>query len=381
MGLIIDVTRAFQHAWLGRLPTGIDRVDLEYLHHFSGTGRALLRLGGRWMFLGAADSRKLFRALSQTGGVSRRCLIGCVLKSYVLSWRWPRAGAWLIHTGHAGLERENFSDRVRRYGLRPLYFLHDLIPIRYTEYCGSGVAVAHHRRLATLLETASAVLVNSQDTGRDLAQYATEEGCKVPAWTVAPLGIGRLHGLAGPRPLEAPYFVMLSTIEPRKNHLLLLHLWRELVAQLREHAPRLVVIGRRGWKCEQVFNMLDHCAALRGFVIELPRCGDDELLTWLSHAQALLFPSFAEGYGLPLVEAMSLGVPAIVSDIATFREVGRDIPEYVSPLDGLGWKRLILEYMDNDGAARSAQLARMKGYQAPTWEAHFQVVEGLLTSL
>jgi glycosyltransferase involved in cell wall biosynthesis len=105
------------------------------------------------------------------------------------------------------------------------------------------------------------------------------------------------------------------------------------------------------------------------------------LVTWLAHAQALLLPSFAEGYGLPLVEALSLGVPAIVSNIDTLKEVGGDIPEYVSPIDGLGWKRLILEYTNKDSHARNAQISRMADYQTPAWNEHFQVVEKLLAAL
>jgi glycosyltransferase involved in cell wall biosynthesis len=225
------------------------------------------------------------------------------------------------------------------------------------------------------------LLVNSEETGRDLDQYAKKNGYKIPAWTVARLGADQLKKQTVSRSFSHPYFVVLSTIEPRKNHLLLLHVWRELIEQLGEYAPRLIVIGRRGWECEQVVDMLDRCIILNGFVIEISNCNDQELACWLEQARALLFPSFTEGYGLPLIEALSLGVPAIVSDIAVFREIAGNVPEYISPIDGTGWKQTILEYMNLRSTARQAQIERMANYKAPTWADHFRVVEELLVTL
>lgn len=365
------------HAWLEQRATGIDRVELEYVRHFRDTGRAMVRLRRRWVFFGEADSRKLFDLLLQDKPASRLRLGLLAAKGYLSSWRSSRAGDVLVNAAHLGLDNKRYARHVRRRGLRAVYFLHDLIPITHPEYCGPNAPAAHHRRMSTILESASAVLVNSTGTGRELDRYAAGKGSQAPLWRMAPLGPGRLNPTAGPRPLAEPYFVVLSTIEPRKNHLLLLEIWREMIEQMGARAPRLVVIGRRGWECEQVTNFLDRCASLRGFVIEVARCDDAQLATWLAHARALLFPSFAEGFGLPLLEAITLGVPAIVSDLENFREFAGNVPEYVSPIDGLGWKRLILQYMA-DGDARKAQLARIAAYKAPTWDEHFQVVRKLL---
>ena len=365
------------HAWIGQQATGIDRVELEYVRYFRKTARAMVRLRYRWVCFSEADTRRLFDLLLQDTSASRLRLGLLAVKGYLLSWRSPQAGDVLINTAHLGLDNKTYAPQVRRRGLRAVYFLHDLIPITHPEYCGPRAPAAHHRRMSTILDSASAVLVNSTGTGRELEEYAAGKGGKAPRWEVAPLGPGRLDMPVGPRPLAEPYFVVLSTIEPRKNHLLLLEIWREMVGRMGDRAPRLVVIGRRGWECEQVTNFLDRCATLRGFVIEVGGCGDAQLATWLAHAQALLFPSFTEGFGLPLLEALTLGVPAIVSDLENFREFAGDIPEYVSPIDGLGWKRLILQYA-TDSDARRAQIARIAGYKAPTWDEHFQAVENLL---
>jgi len=174
---------------------------------------------------------------------------------------------------------------------------------------------------------------------------------------------------------------MLGNIEPRKNHWMLLQLWRRLVDQRGAAAPRLVVIGQRAWECENVVDLLDRCEQLNGFVVEHAGCGDDELVNTLRRARALLYPSFVEGFGLPIAEALSLGVPVIASDLCVFREFAGDVPDYADPLDGLHWLELIEEYMRPDSALRAAQVARMPAFIAPTWAQHFERIDGLVADL
>jgi hypothetical protein len=98
----------------------------------------------------------------------------------------------------------------------------------------------------------------------------------------------------------------------------------------------------------------------------------------LAGARALLFPSFAEGYGLPLAEALALGTPAICSDLPALREVGGAVPEFLDPLDGPGWREAVLHYAASPAPRRDAQLTRLAGWQAPSWADHFRAVDRLL---
>jgi glycosyltransferase involved in cell wall biosynthesis len=188
-------------------------------------------------------------------------------------------------------------------------------------------------------------------------------------------------GSPGERPIKQPYFVMLGTIEPRKNHWFVLHVWRRLVEVHGARAPTLVIIGRRGWECENVVDMLERCAPLRGKVIEEGHCSDARLYNYLHHAQALLFPSFVEGYGMPLAEALVMNVPVIASDLPVFREIAADVPDYLDPLDGPGWISSVLDYAAPASQNRQAQLARMEQFQGPTWSQHFKVVDEFIEAL
>ncbi|MCX7221123.1 MAG: glycosyltransferase, partial [Burkholderiales bacterium] len=203
----------------------------------------------------------------------------------------------------------------------------------------------------------------------------------MPPSTVALLPAAGLSVANATAPIDVPYFLVLGTIEPRKNHSLLLLLWRQLIERFGAYAPRLVVIGQRRENCENIIDLLERCETLKGFVFEYSACSDTELATWLQHARALLFPSFAEGDGMSLVEALSLGVPVIASDLLAFREIAGDIPEYVDPLDGKRWSELVLAYSQSDSPIRATQCRKMLNFVAPTWAAHFDQVEVLMERL
>ena len=395
--VLIDVTRLLSRLMAGRLPTGIDRVSLAYVGHFANRATALVRFGGRWVELSREDSRVVFEALLAPDEHFNHLIRWSVGKSYVLRWHAKAGSRVLLNTGHSGLNHNSYAMQVRqingvykrqqrqgnaipmrRRGLQPVFFLHDIIPITHPEYCRPGEAEDHRRRLETMVSVGRGLIFNSVATRVALQNYAAKAGWRLPPCVVAPLASAPLAAPAAMRPMAEPYFVVLGTIEPRKNHLLLLNLWRQLVEEMADAAPRLVVIGQRGWGTEQVVDILDRCEALRPYVIEECRCTDKQLSTWLHHAQALLFPSFTEGFGMPLVEALSVGLPVIASDLPVFREIAGDIPEYLDPIDGPGWKQLIQAYTDSGHPRRQAQVERMRGFSLPTWDAHFAAVEGLL---
>jgi glycosyltransferase involved in cell wall biosynthesis len=378
--LLIDVTRLLDRALKGRLPSGVDRVSLAYVRHFANRATALVRFGGRWVELGTGDSQRVFDVLLAPDARFGRVVRWCVICGYALRWRSAVGPRVLLNAGHSGLDHRSYAIQARRRGLSPVYFLHDIIPITHPEYCRPGEADKHHLRLETMV-AGRGLIVNSAATRAALDDYARAVGWSLPPCVIAPLAPASLPAPASTRPLAEPYFVVLSTIEPRKNHLLLLHAWRELIEEHGQRAPRLVVIGHRGWECEQVVDMLERCEALRGFVVEESRCDDAQLATWLHHAQALLFPSFIEGFGMPLVEALANGLPVIASGLQAFREIAGEIPEYLDPLDGPGWKRAILGYADTANPRRLAQMDRLRAFSAPTWETHFAKVDALLETV
>ena len=285
-----------------------------------------------------------------------------------------------MNVGHTGLNDPGFAAWVTDAGIRPLYFVHDLIPVTHPEYCRSGERAKHVERMRTVLRTGTGVIGNSQATLDELRDFGRLEGLATLPEVAAWLGTEPWTAGDAVAPPDRPTFVVLGTIEARKNHILLLQIWKRLVSRLGPQAPRLLIIGQRGWESEDVFALLDR-NTFGDAVVEIGDCTDAELACHLAGARALLFPSLIEGYGLPLVEALRAGTPVIASDLPVFREIGGDVPDYIDPLDADAWEPAILTYAEADSPARTAQLKRMTGYQAPTWDEHFSRVEAWMEQL
>jgi glycosyltransferase involved in cell wall biosynthesis len=366
---LIDITRLLYRRMRGMLPTGIDRVGLEYVRHFGARARAVISYRGRAGVLPQDTSKRAFGALLDGG--EPEPVLGAWLLSRGTVWDAVFASVEkgiLLNTGHYGLEDDDYAARLRAGGARTVVFVHDLIPITHPQFCRPGERERHVARTRTGLAIASGVIVNSHDTKRQLERFATAEGLRVPATLVAPLASPLPAMAPRARPIAEPYFVVLATIEPRKNHKVLLEAW----TRIGRDAPKLLVIGQRGWECDTIlaeFKRSTH-------VSYKPGCDDAELVSALAHAEALLLPSFAEGFGIPVAEALTLGVPVIASDLAVFREFASDIPEYLEPDDVDAWARAIM-----DRPRREAQKARMARFRAPTWAGHFHSVERFLGEL
>ncbi len=396
--ILFDLSRLVSRA--GReTPTGIDRVELAYAEHLvagstplsftmmtplSGFGALpeavakeyLQVLAGAWREAGSSQpigrAKRLAQALRAAAlWNGERALRG--------QGRSQPGGVVYMLVSHHHLEKRRAITRLKRQlRARFVCLIHDLIPIEFPEYALPGQNDKHRRRIETAAALADAVIVNSTVTREGFAPYLARAG-RAPPVVVAPFGVNLTAGaLAEPPPVKPPYFVCVGTIEARKNHLLLLNLWRQLAEELGDAAPRLVLIGQRGWETENAIDMLERCPALRGLVFERPNVPDDEAARLVQGARALLLPSFAEGFGFPMVEALALRVPVLCSNLAALRENGGDVPEYLDPLDGLGWRSAVIDYALPASPRRAAQLHRLSGWMPPSWQDHFAAVEALI---
>lgn len=377
---LIDVTQLLAHK--RSTPTGILRVNLEYVRHFKERSTALIHYRDMWIELSKKHSLEIFELLLDPLKRPNFSLLSTLIRSLPrnLGGRYfgPR---FLLQMTYSGLNEITYVDRLKGSGLRPLFFVYDMIPLSHPECFVAKEADSHRRRIETITETGSGVITCSHATAKALKDYAHANNLPLPPSVIAPLAPALLPTPQKESFLDKPYFVMLGTIEPRKNHWLMLQIWKQLVENLGEKAPCLVIIGTRGWENGNVFALLDRSPLLKKIVLEKSNCSDEELATWLKHARALLFPSFIEGYGMPLVEALAVGTPVIASDIGVFREIAGDIPEYIDPLKTKRWAQLIVEYMQPNSLMRQEQCIRIANFKAPTWEEHFEKVEAFVEQL
>ena len=383
--LILDLTRLASRA--GRMATGVDRVERAWLSACladprpvlgllrTPVGFALLDRAGMQRFARAFDHHDwgragpvamLFRRLDPArraaqgrvralavARVSRRGLTGMLR-------RWLPPGAVYLNTGHA-----NLDNRVMRAlhgaGARVVVLVHDTIPLDLPQAAGPGSVARFGRRLDVVARHADRVVATARVTASRIEARLAERG-RVPPMVVAPLGVAPARPDPAALPpdidLVRPYMVVLGTIEPRKNHALLLDVWE----RLGNDAPRLFICGARGWNNAEVFARLD-----RGVpgVSEMPGLSDGAVAALLGGARALLFPSLAEGYGLPPLEAQALGCRVICGDLAICRELLGDAAVYCDPADRYQWEQAIRAH------AAPPRLPPPR-VLSPSWAAHVE---------
>jgi glycosyltransferase involved in cell wall biosynthesis len=265
-----------------------------------------------------------------------------------------------------------------------VFFIHDLLPLETPEYFRPTEQPRHARRMKFLARRGRAVIVSTNVVRDGLARRMAALGRPDMPILVAPLPPDPIF--AAERPFDGPigqhpYFIMCGTIEPRKNHLLALHVWRDLVGQLGDAAPKLVLIGTRGWENEHIIDLLERCPALQGHVIEASGLPTPSVKRLMLGSRALLMPSFAEGYGLPVVEALQAGVPVIASNIPVFHEIAGGRLMALDPTDGPGWRAAIRQFLSEDSPERKAYIAKVDGFRAPDWPNFFEKIEMFLEDL
>ncbi len=386
----LDVSRLLWRVFRGNL-TGIDRVELAYAEHLlDAEGEVETHLvgfdyRGGFRLLPSARARRLVRAVRPAlaaGRLSelRRQAVGLLTAGVTGVLPHPSArgrAAIYLNVSHHPLHHGGAIARLlRRTGARFVPLVHDLIPLDWPEFSPPAEVARHRRRLDTVNALADAVLTNSAATAAVL-RPRLRPGLPVVA---APLGVTPVMPASGAAGLAQgrPYFLAVGTIEPRKNHLLLLHAWRRMAATGRGPTPLLLLVGRRGWENEQVLDVLERGPLAGREVRELGGLNDGELAGLMLGARALLMPSFTEGFGLPVAEALAQGVPVIASAIPAHQEVGAGVPEFLDPGDLPAWQAMIENYAAPCSPFREAQMLRLRGWAAPRWETHMRTALTLL---
>ena len=375
----------------GLPPTGVDRVEYAYLDGFlrdtdadvwglarSALGYILLDDAGLHAFRDAVRDGD-FPLPDILSRLNRNLSPAARRGQSFLRWRArarvrPHRLARLLRTLPAGfvyfnVGHSNLTDEVLRAvdscpGTTTAVLLHDTIPLDHPDFQRFGASPRFQKMLTAATRHADLFICSTKDVA-ERVRRRTAPSPHQPRLVVSPLGITP----PAPAPEEIPpgmmplrpFFVTLGTIEPRKNHALLLDIW----ADWGPGAPELLIIGRRGWRNEAVFARLDAGVPR---VRELQGLGDGAVAALLRRAHGLLFPSLAEGFGLPPVEAAAMGVPVICSDLAACREVMLDWPVYADPTDRYEWKRQIKQLLHDPNPMRLPPMS------PPTWDAHLETV-------
>lgn len=228
----------------------------------------------------------------------------------------------------------NLYQTLSNKGVRVVFLVYDILPIQFPQFFTPGFADAFCDWLNTVLEVSDKVISISQSTMNSILNYIE----KNPSVNISSslehqwfhIGVDFPQHMTAAQHIpsqlcekKTALFLMVGTIEPRKGHADVLDVFEKLYST--GSSPRLVVIGKKGWGCDELISRFVKFAACYEQFIWLDNAQDEILLSCYEQANYVIAASYGEGYGLPIVEAAYFGCKVICRNIPVFREVAGNI--------------------------------------------------------
>jgi glycosyltransferase involved in cell wall biosynthesis len=393
--VVFDLSDLIQYFRNHRLPTGIQRVQSEVIYIALIKPDPIIDIRvccfterhDYWREMPVADFINLYE-LSLTNNDCtapdwRAAMIALEAKldnspNFVFPHR-----SWLVNIGTSWW-LQNYFLRVReaktRNQINYVPFVHDMIPIKTPEFCVAGLTQDFISWVLGVFLHADHFLVNSAATRKDLREVAVTLGHEIgdDDIRVVKLDADFRRGetvpfdpsfLRGHRLIRNGYVLFVATIESRKNHLTAFDAWLRLCKEYgKDKVPKLVCVGYRGWLNEAVYAKLNSSEELKEKVVILAGVPDRELAILYQGCLFTLFPSFYEGWGLPVTESLCYGKVPVTSNSSSLPEAGGEFAEYFTIGDDDKLFALVQRLIyDPEYRDRREQLIK-QNYQPRHWD-------------
>jgi glycosyltransferase involved in cell wall biosynthesis len=279
---------------------------------------------------------------------------------------------WFQPEYHRMLERTKAD-----LGLRVAILFYDLIPVIRPEFVIPDLTRVFTHWSRNSLPVADQIFAISRATANDLEAWADRTGLPIARPVVpVPIGTGFSDTPAPARPSEVAeplvkgeYVLFVSTIEPRKNHDLAFRVWRNLLTELPpDRVPTLVFAGRVGWMSRDFMDRVAITHHLEGKLVVIEDPSDSDLAALYRDCRFTLFPSFYEGWGLPVTESLGFGKTCIASDRASVPEAGGAFCLYVDPDNVTGATEVIRRAIEDDALVASLEARIAAEFRPVPWE-------------
>jgi glycosyltransferase involved in cell wall biosynthesis len=235
----------------------------------------------------------------------------------------------------------DYPNRIARLkaemGIRFALLIYDVIPIARPEFFERGPSMLFSAFMRDYVVIADQLLTISRSTANDVGKFIGNESTaavrrpavlRIGTGFILPDFVSRLPDNLG----DGGYALFVSTIEARKNHILAFLAWRRLLEVLpRDRVPQLVFLGRVGWMVKDLMQQIRNSDYLGGKLTIIENADDPMLAALNRGARFTLFPSFYEGWGLPVSESLAFGKVCLASNSTSIPEAGGAFCLYHDP--------------------------------------------------
>jgi glycosyltransferase involved in cell wall biosynthesis len=394
-GTFIDLSDVFFYLRHHATVSGIQRVQL-------GIARALISLPetqrGGIRFLVGGDNNNSYAIVedvyileiwSQLAGeeVEHSKLKATMQKAVDATELYsPVAGDTILMLG-AFWVLENIAERIgvlRRRGVFIGTLIHDIIPLSHPEFCERSLTDAFRSHFYTVAKFVDLIMTVSDYTAREVRQFLDDSNLPCPPMRTLLLAhktwdsprVARKLPSRVSKIITENYVLYVSTIEIRKNHTYLFRLWKRLVKERGRNAPKLVLLGRPGWRVADLLSQLESTANLEGMIKILHDVSDTALAELYRHAMFTVFPSFVEGWGLPVGESLIFGKPCLASTSSSVPEVGGVFADYIDPHNESDGYTKIVRFLDDPDHLEERSKNIRDNFRARNWS---DVAENLVS--
>lgn len=265
--------------------------------------------------------------------------------------------------------RETLLPRLASEGIIVMTLVHDVMPILFPEWFAERQVDAFSTWVDAHLRNSSGFITNSSCTSHDLTQVADQRGIE-PGGPVVRITLGADFGQNTPTPVDLPteierFLLIVGTLEPRKNHELVLNAWERIAPG--NPGLGLVLVGKEGWMVEDLVQRIRVHDEFGRTLVWLGGIDDEELVWLYQNSFITVVPSLYEGLGVPVMEALRNGSPVISSTGGALPEAGDGLAELVEPDDTDELVRLLEQHLADPDHHRLA-VEKVRSYVQPTWE-------------
>ena len=275
--------------------------------------------------------------------------------------------------------------RLKNSGVIVGIFVHDIIPISDPEFFEARDVKVFVKAVVEALNFADFVLTSSSYNKTSLASHLAARNLKPLPVQVVPLAHELSKSVTNGSEISdvvagiinGEFVLCAGTIEVRKNPIYLFHIWKLMVQSGRVNIPTLVFAGRKGWLVRDFIEQLEACNYLGGRIVILPNVTDVELDLLYRRCLLTMFPSFAEGWGLPVGESLAYGKVTLCAATSGIAEVAGEFADYLDPYNARSGLQQLLRYLDDPETRRRREGEIATRFKPRSWG---QVADDFLKS-